>query len=533
METYVSKYTGKQIDEAVDLISTGLPKPDLSQNDPTAPDYVKSRTHYEEFATIIEEREVRAWFDGTGVAVSRIPQVGEKLTVTLNGNTYKCTAWETEGNIGLGNGEAVGVIDRGENVPFFAGFLVDGESGPGAFIATAMEGENTISIVDASGNTLLEEAFSVEVNVDEPVRYSADFPLDQPLIVGNTYKVVYDGVSYECVAWEDDDVCLGNGELDGYRHSEDVPFMISTYHPNDGLVWYLAFYGSDSHTISISGMVVHKLDHKYFPDGYPCTTIGNGDLVDEYIEVSSGDEIEVSFSRHRPIAGETYTIQLDSVEYTCEARREGGAVILADDNLPFTIKFYEFDNSIRLAAHANYSGGLYVYGTCNVVQPLADKYLPTRITHQLRDFDSALERLSEYHSWRHADTFRVGTTGTIEVTIPRFTEIRIMGGVRSTSQSEQRVYIHLNTYGSVDSSPIILPNNWYPIYFHISMESNTMLRTEYLPTYMRGAGNSINGKAYGGDMQNVGGSFVQENNTLTIELGQYLSVNTSLSIDYR
>jgi hypothetical protein len=46
METYVSKYTGKQIDEAVDLISTGLPKPDLSQDDRNAADYVKGRTNY-------------------------------------------------------------------------------------------------------------------------------------------------------------------------------------------------------------------------------------------------------------------------------------------------------------------------------------------------------------------------------------------------------------------------------------------------------------------------------------------------------
>lgn len=239
-------------------------KPDLSQNDPNAPDFVKNRTHYEGFATIIEEREVRAWFGGTGVAVSRIPQVGEKLTVTFNGETYKCVAWGSDGHVGLGNDGAYG-IKEGENVPFLAEFE-GGDEGTVAFIQTVTIGENTISIVDDSGNILLEGTFNVEMNVDEPC-FSPDIPLDQPLIVGNTYKVVYDGVPYECVAWEDEgNICLGNGEIDGYEHSEDVPFMIGTYYPDDARVWYLAFYGSDSHIVSVSGNIIRKLDEKYLPD---------------------------------------------------------------------------------------------------------------------------------------------------------------------------------------------------------------------------------------------------------------------------
>lgn len=241
-------------------------QPDLSQNDPNAADYVKNRTHYEEFKTIIEEREVRAWIMGGEFDASRMPQVGEKLTVTLNGNTYKCTVWESrqEGEVCLGNGDFDSISDRGENVPFAIRFWVNGEEVL-ATISTVSIGDNTISIVDDSGNALLEETFNIAINVDAPM-YSADFALDQPLIVGNTYKVVYDGVPYECVAWDAGDyICLGNGEIDGSEHSEDVPFLIGTYSPNNELVWYLTFYGTDSHTISVSGMVVHKLDPKYMP----------------------------------------------------------------------------------------------------------------------------------------------------------------------------------------------------------------------------------------------------------------------------
>lgn len=260
-ERWHEKYYG---DNVPPFGAGGDTQPDWNQNDQNAADYVKNRTHYEEFKTIIEEREVRVWFDGGGFDASRMPQVGEKLTVTLNGETYECVVWEIEGNIGLGNGEAFN-INKGENVPFFAGFEASDEAGPGALILTTTIGENTISIVDNSGNTLLEETFNTEMNVDGPM-YSGDFPLDQPLIVGNTYKVVYDGVPYECVAWDGSgDICLGNGEMDGYDHIEDVPFMICTYFPNNGLVWYLCFNDNDSHTVSVSGAVVKKLDPKYLP----------------------------------------------------------------------------------------------------------------------------------------------------------------------------------------------------------------------------------------------------------------------------
>lgn len=259
----------------------GGAQPDLSQNDPNAPDYVKNRTHYEGLETIIEEREVRAWFEEPGLAASRMPQVGEKLTVTFNGEAYKCAAWEIDGNIGLGNGEADG-INKGENVPFAIEFWVDGEE-VFANISTAIIGENTISIVDDSGNTLIEGTFSVEEDVDEPM-YSPDIPLDQPLNVGNTYKVVYDGVPYECVAWEvSGDIFLGNGEIDGYDHIEDVPFMIGTYSLDNELVWYLAFFGNDSHTVSVSEAVVKKLDPKYLPD------VGGGENYD--IDIVGRDNV--------------------------------------------------------------------------------------------------------------------------------------------------------------------------------------------------------------------------------------------------
>lgn len=63
MAIYKSKYTGDELEKALDNAQV---QPNLSQNDPTAPDYVKNRTHYEglQVVDIAPEQEV-TFVDGT------------------------------------------------------------------------------------------------------------------------------------------------------------------------------------------------------------------------------------------------------------------------------------------------------------------------------------------------------------------------------------------------------------------------------------------------------------------------------------
>ena len=97
----------------------------------------------------------------------------------------------------------------------------------------------------------------------------ADLPKTTQLTVGQTYFVILDGVSYECVAWQSneypDTVIIGNGAIFGGEGGNGEPFSCDSY--SNGII-YLNTEKAGTYTISISTMenVVHKLDKKYLPD---------------------------------------------------------------------------------------------------------------------------------------------------------------------------------------------------------------------------------------------------------------------------
>lgn len=128
-------------------------KPDWNQNDPTAPDYVKNRTHYAEVkpAVIIENQTIDvsdcyATFEGSKAT----PLEGKTYVVTLNGTRYKCVAWwyaDWEAII-LGKGSLVtsDCEGFGEDVPF-AIELYDGYSEVYMYLsADCDDGEYTVSV---------------------------------------------------------------------------------------------------------------------------------------------------------------------------------------------------------------------------------------------------------------------------------------------------------------------------------------------------------------------------------------------------
>ena len=101
---------------------SGGAQADWSQNDETAPDYVKNRPFWTgdpAEAVIVEETTFES-VDGIGMITSTHPlEVGTDYTITLDGTTYNCVAKLDEefgtpyaGNVGIVGGE-----DTGE--PFF------------------------------------------------------------------------------------------------------------------------------------------------------------------------------------------------------------------------------------------------------------------------------------------------------------------------------------------------------------------------------------------------------------------------------
>lgn len=120
-----------------------------NQNDPTAPDYVKNRTHWEEYENVaiipettcvVNEGDLR-FLIGEGVLV---PNVGQSYTVTLNGAVYECIGrkYDDEYGVLLGNGEIFGDGINVNNEPFSIDSYEDGT----IYLNVKVPGEYTIVI---------------------------------------------------------------------------------------------------------------------------------------------------------------------------------------------------------------------------------------------------------------------------------------------------------------------------------------------------------------------------------------------------
>ena len=118
-----------------------------------------------------------------------------------------------------------------------------------------------------------EEVEKVNVIAETTVAISEDnsdagLPKTTQLTVGQTYFVILDGVSYECVAWysdAEDAVIIGNGAIFGGEGGNSEPFSCDSYSSGD---IYLNTEKAGTYTISISTKenIIHKLDKKYLPD---------------------------------------------------------------------------------------------------------------------------------------------------------------------------------------------------------------------------------------------------------------------------
>lgn len=107
---------------------------------------------------------------------------------------------------------------------------------------------------------------------------------------GNSYKVTWDGITYDCIARDDADgsFYIGNQEfaviLGGWVFPEVIesnePFFIST---NEGYGAAIFFGVEGNHTITLSGedTIIHKIDEKYLPNLARVATSGSyNDLKD-------------------------------------------------------------------------------------------------------------------------------------------------------------------------------------------------------------------------------------------------------------
>ena len=97
--------------------------------------------------------------------------------------------------------------------------------------------------------------------------YMAEFPSTFAAMVGETYRVSWDGTVYECTCVATGKTCaIGNLSILGEGSDTGEPFIMGVY--NGEGIKIFATDTSASHTVSISGFVteVVKIDEKYLPE---------------------------------------------------------------------------------------------------------------------------------------------------------------------------------------------------------------------------------------------------------------------------
>ena len=281
-------------------------QPDWNQNDATQPDYVKNRPFYtgdpvetvfvEETSIAFEYNKQDGLYIG-GFASTFSPIVGETYKVSWDGTAYECTCRIFEDATVIGNLSIVGVgSDTGE--PFLMG--VENDSGI-IIYAAGTASSHTFSIssivtpvvkinpkyLDQSDwdqndetapsyvknrpfytgyteeKTLIEEC-TVTFRENNG-NYSGSLRSKFTPIVGETYKVSWDGTVYESVCLNvQRKIAIGNLSIMDLGSNTGEPFLIRVGN-------YISIYTLDaasSHVISVSGRTtqVVKIDEKYLPD---------------------------------------------------------------------------------------------------------------------------------------------------------------------------------------------------------------------------------------------------------------------------
>ena len=226
---------------------------------------------------------------------------------------------------------------------------------------------------------------SGRVEVLEPTGYTPeggnyDLYVDSMLglVGGETYIVNWNGTEYKCTANAVSEsgvsfVMLGYIKMGDEENVNGYPFGVIDATLDGRVISYVRTYDENPFTVSIyhEAETVHKLDHKYLPDGVPY--VAEGGMVEILPETTIVTEEDMAALPSLGLmAGNDYVVGINGSEYTCTAfilNAEGltgvalgnTLVIGGEDNgLPFVVA----DLSPEAAAQA----GLYV-----IIHPITEE----------------------------------------------------------------------------------------------------------------------------------------------------------------
>lgn len=306
---------------------------DLNENDPTAPAYVKNRTHWVDTSfddvmpetTFTEDMLMEGMWPVTE-PLDGLPATGANCTVVWNGIEYECQvqSYDMDGvpmsfigdgivlggaDIGLtGNGEPFAILayptEVGAEAGFYAAVMpLDGSTT--ATVAIKKKSETVHKIPDVflppktHGINQTEVVYLPETETENVSgTIIGRTPLENPLHAGDRCVVTWNGVDYECVVQAsrlDFSVALGNAR-DYNGAAENYPFGIGIYAENSDMyaggiyVRVTPYDGSTAPVIAIKKPVglVERLDQKYLPEGYSQTLVIRSTDYDRF---TNGEEV--------------------------------------------------------------------------------------------------------------------------------------------------------------------------------------------------------------------------------------------------
>lgn len=230
-----------------------------NQNDPSAPDYIRNRTHYEEVITKIFLPETNFdysndyFWEWEWDSFTYIYPINENVEykIIFDNIEYKCIAvkglngYSYIGNQSLENQKFNEIIESNEP------FLIY------EYGVKAQPGKHTITITYLN-NEVEEVIFNKEIFIAPIIRKESKI-LSNPLSLDYIYEIKYNEEIYKCFP-----IVYGNWFYLGDPSFSSRPFYIECSDINDYIIATL----DPECTFSINGSCtkVHKIDKKYLPE---------------------------------------------------------------------------------------------------------------------------------------------------------------------------------------------------------------------------------------------------------------------------
>lgn len=354
-------------------------QPDWNQNDENDPAYVKNRTHWSEevITEIIPETQVTLTEDDYEGAIETTVTFVKDHTyiVTWNGVEYTCIGQEitTEGTtitgigdlsimglpgvVGVGNGEPFVIMTSaallGANVMAVVG-LVEGVYDVTVSMKTIVKDAHKLPMeylpegypyVEGEENVLVE--YNGVIGQDTVGSFMFQYFTENHLVNGEKYTVFFEGVKYPDVVAnvsEDTDSVISFG----VAADDGIKSLVVSSFLNAGFIMCTIYDSSittdkDDYTTSIKVVhgkeVIHRIDHRYLPEGYPYVESGTIDILPETtFTFADASEPFAQITQTMDLTvGNTYKVTFAGVEYVAKAQlyEEDGqsAIILGNFGL--------------------------------------------------------------------------------------------------------------------------------------------------------------------------------------------------------